>query len=62
MQKDLAARARLEDLDAVLCDCIAVMLALLNLFLDESLSLTWKEALQIVAKSEGCRMTCMWLI
>ena len=53
VQTDLAARARLGDLDAVLRGCIAAMLVLLNLFLDESLSFTWKESSEVVAKSEG---------
>ena len=52
VQTDLAARARLGDLDAVLRGRIAAMLALLNLFLDKSLSFTWKESSEVVAKSE----------
>jgi hypothetical protein len=49
---ELAAKTRLGDLDGVLWDCVAAMLRLLNLFLDESLGYTWKKASEVVMGTE----------
>jgi hypothetical protein len=41
----------------VLCDRVAAMTRLLNLYLDRSLGYTWIKASEVIAKSEGCRKT-----
>ena len=57
MQQELSLKAKSGSLDAVLCGHIVAMVHLLNMFLDESLDLTWKKASEVVARSEGCGMS-----
>lgn len=62
MQGELIAKAKLGGLDTVLQGCIAAMIRFLNLFLDGSLSYPWIKASEIITKSKGCGMNCMWSI
>jgi hypothetical protein len=62
VHNELALKARLGNLDTVLCGHIMAMVTLLNLFLDESLGYTWRQASEVVAKSEGHRTNHTWSI
>jgi hypothetical protein len=67
VHRELAVKARLGDLDTVLRGRVVAMVALLNLFLDETLGYTWRQASEVVAKTEGrgiyrARLIRQWTI
>ena len=62
VHRELAAKAKLGDLDSMLQDHVVAMLRLLNLFFDTSLGYTWKKALEVITKMEGHGMNHAWSI
>ena len=58
MQKELSVIAKHKNLDAVLRGRVVAMVAVLNLYLEESLGYSWRQASEIAAKSESHRINC----
>ena len=54
VHRELSLMARQKSLDAVLHSRVVAMVGLLNLYLDGTLGYSWRRALEIAAKSEGC--------
>jgi hypothetical protein len=58
VSKKLVLKSGDKTLDIVVCAHISAMVGILNLYLDPDLSYTWRKALIIVSKAQGCGSSC----
>ena len=58
VQKELSVIAKHKNLDAVLRGRVVAMVTVLNLYLEESLGYSWRQASEIAAKSEERGINC----